>query len=55
MKSVTSTKFRKLRGVIFWLFYGILLHDKIIIIANIVTLALASTVLAIKIHNVLNR
>ena len=38
-------------GVVFWLVYGILLENKTIIIANIVTLILASSVLAIKVHN----
>jgi MtN3 and saliva related transmembrane protein len=38
-------------GVVFWLVYGILLENKTIIIANIVTLILASSVLVIKVHN----
>ncbi len=39
-------------GVCFWLAYGILLGNTIIVIANFITLILAGTVLAIKIHNV---
>ena len=38
-------------GVVFWLIYGILLENKTIIFANIVTLILASSVLVIKIQN----
>ncbi len=38
-------------GVFFWLIYGILLQNIIIIIANIITLTLSSTILAIKIKN----
>jgi MtN3 and saliva related transmembrane protein len=38
-------------GVVFWLIYGVLLENKTIIAANIVTLILASSVLAIKIQN----
>jgi len=36
-------------GVSLWLVYGILLHDGPIIISNTVTLALASTILILKI------
>lgn len=39
-------------GVCLWLIYGILLENKIIIIANLITVILAGIVLAIKIHNV---
>ncbi|OFW80616.1 MAG: hypothetical protein A2887_00455 [Alphaproteobacteria bacterium RIFCSPLOWO2_01_FULL_40_26] len=42
-------------GVVFWLLYGILLSNRIIIVANIVTLTLSSIVLAVKIQNVLKR
>jgi MtN3 and saliva related transmembrane protein len=38
-------------GVVFWLIYGVLLGNKTIIFANIVTLILASSVLVIKIQN----
>jgi len=38
-------------GVCFWLVYGILLHNYIIVIANIITLTLAGTVLLVKILN----
>ena len=38
-------------GVALWLTYGILLKNKIIIIANAITLVLAASVLVIKIQN----
>jgi MtN3 and saliva related transmembrane protein len=38
-------------GVCFWLIYGILLHNLIIILANIITLALSAIILAIKLKN----
>lgn len=38
-------------GVFFWLIYGILLGNKVIVIANVVTLVLSGTVLRIKIKN----
>ncbi|MCL4155491.1 UNVERIFIED_CONTAM: hypothetical protein GTU68_007392 [Idotea baltica] len=38
-------------GVSFWLVYGVLLGERPIVIANIVTLCLSSTVLFIKIKN----
>ncbi len=38
-------------GVILWLIYGILLENKIIIFANLITLILAGIVLLIKIKN----
>lgn len=38
-------------GVAFWLIYGILLENKIIAIANLITLFLAGIILAIKIKN----
>ena len=40
-------------GVILWLIYGILLENKIIIFANLITLILAGIVLLIKIKNTL--
>lgn len=40
-------------GVILWLIYGILLENKIIILANLITLILAGIVLLIKIKNTL--
>jgi MtN3 and saliva related transmembrane protein len=39
-------------GVILWLIYGILLENKIIIFANLITLILAGIVLLVKIKNV---
>ena len=38
-------------GVSFWLVYGILLKDLPLIVANVITLCLASTVLLVKIRN----
>lgn len=38
-------------GVSFWLVYGILLENPIIIISNIITLALSGSILLIKIKN----
>ncbi len=38
-------------GVLFWLLYGIHKDDIAIIVANAVTLALASTILSMKAHN----
>lgn len=38
-------------GVFFWLIYGILLQNLIIIIANSITLILSSMILSIKIRN----
>jgi len=38
-------------GVAFWLLYGVLLKNKIIIIANVITLILAMIVLVIKMRN----
>ncbi len=42
-------------GVCLWLIYGIHLGDKAIIIANIITLLLASTILSCKIYNMLRK
>lgn len=39
-------------GVILWLIYGILLENKIIIFANLITLILAGIVLLVKIKNI---
>lgn len=38
-------------GVALWLAYGLLTADRPIILANVVTLALAGTVLAMKLRN----
>lgn len=38
-------------GVLMWLFYGIVIDDWIIIIANIITFALAFSILFIKVRN----
>ncbi|MBP7710369.1 MAG: SemiSWEET transporter [Rickettsiales bacterium] len=38
-------------GVAFWLTYGVLLENKVIVVANIVTFILAGLVLAVKIKN----
>ena len=38
-------------GVTLWLAYGILLKNKIIILANLITLVLAGVILAIKVKN----
>ncbi len=38
-------------GVCFWLAYGILLNNYIIIVANIITFALAGLILLVKINN----
>jgi MtN3 and saliva related transmembrane protein len=38
-------------GVALWLAYGVVRHDYVLIIANTLTLAMASTILAIKIAN----
>jgi len=35
-------------GITFWLIYGVLLHDRPIIVANAVTLALIVTILVLK-------
>jgi MtN3 and saliva related transmembrane protein len=37
-------------GLVLWLFYGLLLGSKPIIIANAVTLVLAGTILGLKLH-----
>ncbi|MCK9504588.1 MAG: SemiSWEET transporter [Porticoccaceae bacterium] len=42
-------------GVACWLGYGLVLHNGAIIAANAVTLLLALPILAIKIHNLINR
>jgi MtN3 and saliva related transmembrane protein len=42
-------------GVGFWLAYGLLVESRPIIIANVVTLALASTILFLKARDVLRR
>jgi MtN3 and saliva related transmembrane protein len=39
-------------GVFFWLIYGILLQNSIIIFANTITLILSSIILVIKIKNI---
>ena len=38
-------------GVILWLVYGVLIHDKVVVIANIFTLFLSSIVLFFKLKN----
>ena len=38
-------------GVLLWLCYGLLIGDLPLIIANAITLALASSILIMKIHN----
>lgn len=38
-------------GVAFWLCYGLLIKNKAIIIANLITLCLAVCILGVKIHN----
>jgi len=38
-------------GVILWLVYGFLIHDQVVVIANIFTLFLASIVLFFKLKN----
>ena len=38
-------------GVMLWLIYGVFLHNTTIIAANSVTLILALSILAVKIHN----
>ncbi|MFT7052929.1 MAG: MtN3 and saliva related transmembrane protein [Psychromonas sp.] len=38
-------------GVAFWLAYGLIKQDKAMIVANIITLILAATILSIKIYN----
>lgn len=42
-------------GVLCWLIYGLYLDNKAIIYANAVTLALAASILMVKIYNVLFR
>lgn len=39
-------------GVACWLAYGILLHNQIIIIANVITLILSGIILLVKIMNI---
>lgn len=38
-------------GFILWIFYGILRNDIVLIVANIVSLSLAGTILALKIKH----
>lgn len=38
-------------GVFFWMLYGILLNDKALITANLITLVLTSVILCIKIRS----
>jgi MtN3 and saliva related transmembrane protein len=40
-------------GVLGWLIYGIFIANKVIVIANIITLVLATSILGFKIYNVL--
>jgi MtN3 and saliva related transmembrane protein len=42
-------------GVILWLVYGIILENVPIIIANIITLALAASILVMKIRDIMRR
>ena len=42
-------------GVFCWLVYGILIADKAIMFANIITFLLAASILAFKIYNTLNK
>jgi MtN3 and saliva related transmembrane protein len=42
-------------GVLLWLIYGILLHALPIILANGITLALSTSILALKIRDMLTR
>ena len=42
-------------GVALWLAYGIVLHDRALIVANALTLAMALAILCVKIANVLQR
>jgi MtN3 and saliva related transmembrane protein len=42
-------------GVLLWLIYGILLHALPIILANGITLALSSSILALKVRDMLDR
>ena len=39
-------------GVSFWLVYGVLLENKIIVIANVITLILSGIILAVKMINI---
>jgi MtN3 and saliva related transmembrane protein len=40
-------------GVLGWLIYGIFIGNKVIVIANSITLLLATSILVFKIYNVL--
>lgn len=42
-------------GVLCWLIYGIHLGDRAIIMANVITLLLASTILSCKIYNMVRK
>lgn len=42
-------------GVALWLIYGILIQNRIIIFANLITLILAGLVFSVKIHNSIKR
>lgn len=42
-------------GVFCWLVYGVCISNKVIIVANTITLALASLILSFKIYNVIFR
>ncbi len=38
-------------GVAFWLVYGIIIGDKAVIIANLITFVLSSVILSMKVYN----
>ena len=42
-------------GVLFWLLYGLLIEDKAIVLANVITFVLSATILVFKIYHTLTR
>ncbi|HIG06850.1 MAG: SemiSWEET transporter [Methylococcales bacterium] len=42
-------------GVLLWLLYGLLIEDKVIVLANVITFVLSATILVFKIYHTLTR
>ncbi len=42
-------------GVLLWLLYGLLIEDKAIVLANVITFVLSATILVFKIYHALTR
>lgn len=42
-------------GVLLWLLYGLLIEDKAIVLANVITFVLSATILVFKIYHTLTR